>query len=489
MLTPSNSPIVAAYVAKTRKSAALHAAAAEHLPSGIAHDSRHTDPYPIYTDHAQGPRKWDVDGNGLVDFYGGHGALLLGHCDPKVTAAAQAQLAKGTQFGSCHALEVEWSGLVRQMIPCAERVRFTSSGTEATHMALRLARAFTGKRKIVRFRRHFHGWHDHMAFGVDNHFDGTPSPGVLPDLAAEIILLPANDIAAVQRAFETDDDIAAVILEPTGAATGMVPTGAAFLRALREACTGYGAVLIFDEVVTGFRVAPGGAQQALGVTPDLCTLAKIVAGGLPGGAVAGRKDILDWIDFEVSAAKGREKIKHQGTYNANPVSAAAAIETLSRIRDTDACDRANAAARSMKRAYNQVLAEEGIPWAVYGEHSVIHFYTNPDWVDLDPLSWDANAQPEETFKADPRKQMLAKLYLGLVVHGVDPKGPRGAILSATHGEQEVAEATEAWRKALRMLKEEGELQAPAKAPARSRFSNRDMPMLPEQPPPIEAKAR
>lgn len=458
MLTPSNSPIVAAYMARTPRSRALHDRAAQHLPSGIAHDSRHTDPYPIYTDHAAGPRKWDVDGNGMVDFYGGHGALLLGHCDPAVTAAAQAQLGRGTQFGSCHALEIAWSALVTQMVPCAERVRFTSSGTEATHMALRLARAFTGRRKVIRFRRHFHGWHDHMAFGVDNHFDGSASPGVLPDLAAEIVLLPANDIAAVKRAFEDDDDIAAVILEPTGASTGMVPTGVEFLRALRAAATAYGAVLIFDEVVTGFRVAPGGAQAATGVTPDLCTLAKVVAGGLPGGAVAGRKDILDWIDFEVSASRGREKIRHQGTYNANPVSAAAAIETLTRIRDTDACARATAAAQSLRAAMNHVLAEEGIPWAVYGDHSVIHVFTNPDGLDVDPLAWDANAQPSEIFGADPRGTLLAKLYLALVVNGMDPKGPRGAILSATHGDAEIAEATEGWRRSLRMLKEEGELR-------------------------------
>jgi glutamate-1-semialdehyde 2,1-aminomutase len=271
----------------------------------------------------------------------------------------------------------------------------------------------------------------------------------------------------------------------------MIPTGAAFLEALRAACTAHGVVLIFDEVVTGFRVAPGGAQQLYGVTPDLCTLAKIVAGGLPGGAVAGRKEILDWIDFEVSAGQGREKIKHQGTYNANPVSAAAAIETLTRIRDTDACARANAAAATMRDGYNRVLAEEGIPWAVYGEHSVIHFFTNPDGLEVDPLAWDANAQPESVFKADPRKTMLAKLYLALVVNGVDPKGPRGAILSATHGEAEIGEAIEAWRKSLRMLKEEDELRLetpkPAPAPKPKPVPPKappGLPILPESPPPI-----
>jgi len=456
-LTPTNSAIVAAYVEQTPGSAALHKQASGYLPSGIVHDSRRTDPYPVYMRRAAGARKWDVDGRELVDFFGGHGALLLGHCHPVVTEAAQRQLALGTHFGSCHELEVEWAGLVQALVPCAERVRFTSSGTEATHMALRLARAFTGRSKILRFQRHFHGWHDHMAFGVDGHFDGSPTPGVLPEVAAEVVLLPPGDLKAVEQAFEQDDGIAAVILEPTGASSGVVPLGADFLRGLRELTTRHGVVLIFDEVVTGFRLAPGGAQQVTGVTPDLCTLAKIIAGGLPGGAVAGRKDIIDWLDFDVAASRKREKIRHQGTYNANPVSAAAGCEALRLIRDTDLCSRATAAARSMRDAFNQVLAEEDIPWAVYGEHSVLHFFTNGSRIDLDPLTWDANTQPLEVFVPDPRKTMLAKLYLALVVNGIDPKGGGGAIVSAMHGPEDIAWATQSWRKALRMLKEEGEL--------------------------------
>lgn len=457
-MTSTNSAIVTAYRQATPGSAELHRRASGMLPSGVVHDSRYTDPYPVYAARAAGPRKWDVDGREMVDFYGGHGALILGHCHPEVTEAAQRQLALGTHFGNCHALEVEWAGLIQEMVPCAERVRFTASGTEATHMAVRLARAFTGRPKIMRFKRHFHGWHDHMAFGVDGHFDGTPTPGVLPELAAEVVLLAPDDLDAVEQAFATDDGIAAVIIEPTGASTGAVPTGTAFLQGLRAITARHGAVLIFDEVVTGFRVSPGGAQQASGVTPDLCTLAKIVAGGLPGGAVAGRKDIIDWLDFDVSAQRKREKIRHQGTYNANPVSAAAGSVALRLIRDTDVCARANATAAELRNAMNQVLSEEGIPWAVYGEHSVLHFFTNPDWRDIDPLRWDANAQPVSLFGGDPRKGLLAKLYLALVVQGIDPKGARGLIVSAAHGPAEVDWATQAWRRALRMLKEEGELR-------------------------------
>ncbi len=456
-LTPTNSAIVAAYAEATPGSAALHRAASAVLPSGIVHDSRHTDPYPIYSTRALGARKWDVDGREMVDFYGGHGSLILGHCHPTVTEAVRAQIGLGTHFGTCHALEIAWAELIQQTVPCAERVRFTSSGTEATHMAVRLARAYTGRPKIMRFQRHFHGWHDHMAFGVDGHFDGSPTPGVLPEVAAEIVLLPIGDLDAVERAFAQDDGIAAVILEPTGASTGMVPVSAEFLRGLRAVTLRHGAVLIFDEVVTGFRVAPGGAQQLTGVTPDLCTLAKIVAGGMPGGAVAGRKDIIDWLDFDIAADRKREKIKHQGTYNANPVSASAGIAALTLIRDTDVCARANAAAAAMRDAFNQVLADEGVPWAVYGDHSVLHFFTNPKGLQIDPVAWDANAQTASIFTADPRKTLMSKLYLALVVAGMDPKGARGAIVSAVHGPAEIAWATESWRRALRMLKAEGEL--------------------------------
>ena len=327
-LLASNSGIVQAYLTKTPGSAALAAEARDILPSGIVHDARHMQPYGIYVVRAEGSRKWDRDGNEYVDYAGGHGALLLGHGRPEVLAAIQEALPDGTHPGANHEREVRWAQIVREMVPCAERVRFTSSGTEATHMALRLARACTGKHKIVRFKGHFHGWHDHMTSGYISHFDGSPTTGVLPDLASQVILLPPGDEEAARAAFEANDDIAAAILEPTGGSFGLVPHAFEFLGFLRELTAKHGVVLIFDEVITGFRVAPGGAQGYFGVTPDMSTHAKIIAGGLPGGAVAGRKEILDDLDFYETKASGREKIFHPGTFNANPVSAAAGTAAL-----------------------------------------------------------------------------------------------------------------------------------------------------------------
>src|SRR5882724_29873 len=210
--TLSNSRIIAAYRERTPRSAELARAAASLLPSGVSHDSRHLKPYGIYVERAKGPRKWDVDGNEYVDYYGGHGALLLGHNHPDVLAAMHTALDGGTHFGANHPGEVAWAELVTRLVPSAQRVRFTSSGTEATLMALRLARAFTGRHRIVRFLTHFHGWHDHMTSGHASHFDGSATTGVLPEIAASSILLPPGDLAAMRAALDPGDDIAAVIL-------------------------------------------------------------------------------------------------------------------------------------------------------------------------------------------------------------------------------------------------------------------------------------
>lgn len=451
----TNSKIVAAYRERTPRSAELSARAQELFPSGITHDGRYQLPYGIYVDHAAGARKWDVDGNEYVDYFGGHGALLLGHNHPEVMAAVHATIDKGTHFGANHEGEVLWGEAVRRMVPSAERVRFTSSGTEATHMALRLARAFTGRRKIIRLRTHFHGWHDHMTSGMSNHFDGSATVGVLAGVAEGVVLVDPGDTAQVEAAMAAGD-VAAMIFEPTGASFGMVPLVPDYLHAVREMATRHGVVLIFDEVVTGFRVSPGGAQQEYGVTPDLTTLAKILAGGLPGGALVGRRDILDFLDFAVSKATGREKVQHQGTFNANPASAAAGIATLRLIETTDACARANAFGAALRDGLNAVFAAERVGWAAYGTFSGFHVFTNPKRREIVPGAFDpADFSFDElkNFDAD----MVRKLRLALMVGGVDIQGRPGGVISAAHGEAELARTVEAFRGAIRMLKEDGDL--------------------------------
>src|SRR5215469_1764124 len=190
----TNSAIVTDYRARTATSGALFERARKVLPSGITHDARYLDPYSIHVARAKGPRKWDVDGNEYVDYFGGHGALLLGHRHPKVLQAVQEQAPLGTHWGSAHELEVRWAELVKRLIPCADRVRFTASGTEASHLALRLARAFSGKPKIIRFTGHFHGWHDGVAAGAMSHFEGGVPSGIPAAIIEQTVLLPADDI-------------------------------------------------------------------------------------------------------------------------------------------------------------------------------------------------------------------------------------------------------------------------------------------------------
>lgn len=449
----TNSPIVAAFRSKTPGSAARAKEAGDIFPSGITHDSRRTLPYATYIERAQGSRKWDVDGNEYVDYYGGHGALLLGHSRPEVVAAVQAQVATGTHYGACHDAEIRWGALVKDMVPCAETVRFTSSGTEANLLGLRLARAFTGRAKIVRFKGHFHGWHDHAAFGVSSHFDGTATPGVLAEIAANTILAPPDDIDETQRILESNDDIAAVILEPTGASFEQVPVDGDFLKTLREITAARRIVLIFDEVVTGFRVSRGGAQAHYGVTPDLTSLAKILAGGLPGGAICGRADILEHLDFDAAARKGFEKIGHQGTYNANPLSAAAGVTALNIIRDIDACEQANAQAQKLRNACNAVFAAERVPWACYGKFSGFYFFMNPDGHPINSVTFDASTIGHGALA---KKSPLAeKLRLALLVHGVDIASKPGGSVSAAHTDADIDDTAAALRAAVGLLREEG----------------------------------
>jgi len=443
-----------AYRARTQRSAELYAEALTVLPSGITHDSRHMSPYGLYVERADGPRKWDVDGNEYVDYFGGHGALMLGHNHPTVLKAIEAALRRGTHFAASHATEVAWAKQIVEMVPSAEKVRFTSSGTEATLMCLRLARAFTGKRKLLRFRNNFHGWHDDMTTGYASHYDGSAPRGVPEGVAANVVLVDNGDVEGMRAALAADREIACAILEPLGAATGQLPVGTEFLAALREATAKAGVLLIFDEVVTGFRVSPGGVQGATGIVPDLTSLAKIVAGSLPGGAVAGRADILDQLDFAAAARSNAETIYHPGTFNANPVSAAAGVAALRIIATTDACTRAETTAQSLRAGMNAALAKAGVPWAVYGRGTAMHCFMNPANRAIEPERFDPMAVPQTELKTK-NGETVRLLRLAMMVNGVDVSPWPGGLVSAAHGDREVEDTLAAWTAALGMLKADG----------------------------------
>ncbi|UOM35119.1 aspartate aminotransferase family protein [Acuticoccus sp. I52.16.1] len=452
---PTNSTIIADFRDRTRRSAAQAEKARTVFPSGITHDARHMLPYPVTVDQGKASRKWDIDGNEYVDYFGGHGALILGHCHPRVTAAIKEAVDDGTQFAASTTRECTWGQAVIDMVPSVERVRFTASGTEATLLALRLARAYTGRTKLLRFASYFHGWHDHMTSGYANHFDGSPTAGVLPSIAADVILIAPNDVEGARAALASGD-VAAVIIEPTGASFGRVPVADGVLEALREATTATGTLLVFDEVISGFRVAPGGAQEASGVIPDLTTMAKIVAGGLPGGAVGGRADIMERIDFEAAAEKGFEKIAHPGTFNANPVTAAAGIAALDIIAKGGVCEHANAYAAELRERLNRLFAATGVPYAAYGTYSGFHIFLNVEKRSIDPTAFDPFTVPWKELKAAP-STLVDRLRMAMMLNGVDLSGWPGGLVSAAHTDADMALTMTAFEAALQRLKDEPDL--------------------------------
>jgi glutamate-1-semialdehyde 2,1-aminomutase len=321
---------------------------AQHvLAGGVSSDARRLAPVPLYVDHASGSHIWDVDGTEYIDYVLGQGPAILGHCAPAVIDAVQAQLARGHVYSAQHEQEVEVAELVCDLVPCAERVRFNTVGSEAVHGALRLARGVTGRNKILKFEGHYHGWFDPVLYSVHPPLDRAGSadaPVAVPGTKGQqaggeegLAICVWNDLDALERTLERHrGEIAAVIMEPLLCNTGCIAPRPGYLEGARKLCTDHGALLIFDEVITGFRLAPGGAQEFFGVTPDLAIFGKAIAGGLPLACIAGRADVMDAIS--------RGEVGHAGTFNSNPLAIAAAAATLRELTKDDGAAYARLAA-------------------------------------------------------------------------------------------------------------------------------------------------
>jgi glutamate-1-semialdehyde 2,1-aminomutase len=444
--TATRPSVIDQFVAAFPKSRQLFEQAKAVFPGGVTHELRALEPFPVYIDRAKGSHKWAVDGQELVDYFSGHGALLLGHCPDDVVAAVQRQMARATHPGACHEMEIEWGRLVQQLVPSAGTVRFTASGTEATLMALRLARIATGRPKVLKFVGHFHGWHDAVMPGAYQPYDGSPVPGIPEEVQRFTVVVPPNDLNRVEDALKNDPQIGTVILEPTGGHWGLVPVRGPFLKGLREMTTKYDRVLIFDEVITGFRVAPGGAQQAYGVTPDMTTLAKILAGGLPGGCVTARADLL----APMERRPGRPKMNHPGTFNANPLSAAAGITTLKRVATGEPCAKANRIATLLRKKLNSMFADRDLPWAVYGDFSLVHLL--PDYRGPRPAGDDFLPQPGTVEQLDGPKdpKFRAAFRQAMLLNGVDLPGT-GMFITAEHTEADVEKTVAAVAAAVELV--------------------------------------
>jgi glutamate-1-semialdehyde 2,1-aminomutase len=440
--------IVETYRRLHQRSATLYAHAAELFPNGVTHDGRFASPFPIYVERSTGARKWDADENELVDYWTGHGALLLGHGHPAVVAAVQEQVARGTHYGAEHSLELHWADLVRRLFPGMERLRFTASGTEATMLALRLARAYTGRPTVIRFEGHYHGWHDLLTRDSDE----DAAPGLFGALVDSTVVLPP-DLDRVEAMLRERRDVAAVILEPTGASYGAVPLPRDFLRELRRLTEEREVLLICDEVVTGFRVDPGGAQQRAGVTADLTALAKILAGGLPGGAVGGRAEVMRHLEFGDGAWNRDAKIRHNGTYNANPLSAAAGVATLELVAGEEPGAVAAARCARLIEGFNQAIREHGLAgWAAYGDASIFHLIVGSS-VPFVPGELSSEV-PAHELKRGGDVRLTGLLRLALINRGVDLMRGRSGFLSAAHTEADVDATVAAFGAALDDLQAE-----------------------------------
>ena len=439
--------ILEEYVQKHPGSAQRYEEATQIFPGGVTHDTRYVTPFPIYVTHGSGPLKWDVDGNEYVDYVSGHGSLILGHSHPAIVAAVTNQVARGTHLGANTDEEIRWGRAIKRLVPSIEKIRCHSSGTEATLMALRLARAYTGKNKVVKFVEHFHGWHDYSVTLGD-----APVAGVPETTAQSMIVLPPGDISAVEQVLSRDGDVAAVILEPTGAHFGQLPIMVPrFLDDLREVTRRYGVLLIMDEVVTGFRVSPGGAQVKFGIDPDLTTFAKIVAGGLPGGVVGGKADIIDMIAFRDDAAwDSQNRIAHPGTFNANPLSAAAGATCLEMIASQPINDRADAMAARLKKGLNAIFSKMEVAGHAQGLSSLIHITLRDCDCDREMCTMS-----HREIKAAAGPELTMPLKRAMINGGADIMGRGSLIVSSTHREQDVDRTLEAFEGALSAMRRDG----------------------------------
>lgn len=444
--------LIAAYAGQFAGSQKRFDQARASLAGGIAHDGRYLKPFPLYIDHADGAYKWDVDGNKLIDYAIGHGSLILGHSDPEVTAAMHEQLDRGTHYSAGHEMEIRWAEQVQQMIPSAGLVRFTASGTEANLLAMRLARAYTGRPGILKFDGHFHGWSDYLIKGEKPPFESSHQPGVPGDVLRTVAVLPPDDLGALEERL-TQGDIAAIMVEPSGASWSMIPLPDDFLQNVREIATRQNVVLLFDEVITGFRWAPGGAQERFGVMPDMTTLAKILAGGMPGGAVAGKAEIMEHLLFKDEQGwNATKKVGHPGTFNGNPLAATAGSMCLKRCENPEVQQHCDSMAAKLRTGLNTVLENEGIDGCAWGESSVFHIIlghrcTNRTAADLrSPEGIDP-----ATLKSSGKAGLGNPLALAMALEGVDLFNA-GGLLSVKHEEQDIDFTIEAFTNSIARLR-------------------------------------
>ena len=394
---------------------------------------------PLFIARGEGARVWDADGVPYVDYVGSWGPLVAGHAHPEVVSAVQSAAAQGLSFGAPTEPEVEMAELVCRLVPSIEQVRLVSSGTEATMSAIRLARGYTGRSTIVKFEGCYHGHADALLVkaGSGALTYGQPSSaGVPAETTMHTLVLDYNDETGAQRAFAAAGDaIAAVIVEPVAGNMNLVAPQPRFLRTLRELCTRHGALLIFDEVMTGFRVALGGAQSVYGITPDVTTLGKVIGGGMPVGAFGGRREVMQ--SLEPLGA-----VYQAGTLSGNPVALAAGLATLKLVQAPGFYERLSATARELCERLSAAASAAGVPFSAQSAGGMFGVYFR----ETPPQSY------AEVMQSDV--PLFNRFFHAMLAEGVyfAPSAYEAGFVSSAHGKAEIDHTIAAAERVFRALR-------------------------------------
>ncbi len=437
-------------VSQFSRSFALYEEAKRHLPAGASSNVRvyAHDPFPILFQKGLGSKVWDVDNNEYVDLLSSYGSIILGHSNASIVATITKQLQNGTMLGTTTELEVEVAKKIQSAVPSAELVSFANTGTEATMEAIRIARAFTGRDKILKFEGHYHGHHDYVLFSVESPsvvagLEQAPSklpyyPGIPDGIAKSVVVAQWNDPMALEKVLKRNaSDLAAIITEPVMGSAGVIPPKDDYLKSLRELADKYDVLLIFDEVLTGFRIAPGGAQEFYGVKPDISCFAKALGGGTPIAAVAGRRDIMGMI--------GPGKIGYGGTYNGNSLCLAAANATLDELfKDDDALfRRMHLTGAEIAEGLRELLERYDLDGLVQGIGPMFQLYfTEAKRI----LNYRHTLQTDFDRFRDFRNLML---HRGVYLH---PDGSERMMITAAHDKLDVERVLSAAEDSLREIR-------------------------------------
>jgi glutamate-1-semialdehyde 2,1-aminomutase len=436
-----------AYRKKTPLSENLFIRAKEVMPGGVCHNIHYFPPYPFFVKKAKGSKVWDVDGNEYVDLWMGHYTHILGHHSEIIVRAIEAQLRKGIHWGILFEKQVEWAELIRELNPCAEMVRFCCSGTEATMYAVRLARASTGKNTILKIAGGWHGANSDLSRGIKMPYEKEESLGLLPELQQYTKVIPLNDLSSsLDVIHQNKDHLAGVILEPVVGEGGFIPATMEYLKMLRSETERLGILLIFDEVISGFRVALGGFQERFHINPDLTTLGKIMGGGLPVGALVGKKEILERTSPEKKGNKWEKIMIGGGTFSSHPLTAAAGLAMLRYLKDhkNEIYPALEKKGAKVRKGVQEALDREGVNAIVTGIGSLFQtHFPHHKGVILD--------SPHSIHQLTDIEKREVEFRIRMLNHGVHVMHGGGG-LSIAHSDEDIEKIVKAARNVAREMK-------------------------------------